>query len=91
MGVDIAAAAGPVGNGTDINFNRSPILVYSSSKGLFAGAAFQGGLIGPDESSNRLFYNDAKVKAREILFEGKVEMPDVAEPLVKLLSPGSSE
>ncbi len=87
IGVDIAAAAGPIGNGADLNFNRAPILVYSSSKGLFAGAAFQGGMLGPDNASNRLFYNNPKITAHDILFEDKVDMPDVAKPLVELLTP----
>ena len=60
FGGDAAATAGPVGRetaaGTDLYLN-SQILVYSRSKGLFAGAILDGSWVSLDKSDMREAYN----------------------------------
>lgn len=60
FGGDAAATAGPVGRetaaGTDLYLN-SQILVYSRSKGLFAGAILDGSVVTLDKSDMREVYN----------------------------------
>ena len=58
VGVDVAATAGPIEEGGDFDTTtlKSPILVYSNSGGLFAGAAFKGGGILPAKKNNELYY-----------------------------------
>ncbi|MGH9834967.1 MAG: YSC84-related protein [Blastocatellia bacterium] len=60
FGGDAAATAGPVGRetaaGTDLYLN-SQILVYSRSKGLFAGAIIDGSVVTLDKSDMREVYN----------------------------------
>lgn len=74
VGIDVAATAGPFDEGVGVStatFN-SPVLVYTSSGGLFAGAAIKGGGIMPAEKNNGIYYGRM---IREILFGGAV-MPD---------------
>lgn len=60
FGGDAAATAGPVGRetaaGTDLYLN-SQILVYSRSKGLFAGAILDGSVVTLDKKDMREVYN----------------------------------
>lgn len=60
FGGDAAATAGPVGRetaaGTDLYLN-SQILVYSRSKGLFAGAILDGSVVKLDKKDMREAYN----------------------------------
>lgn len=87
IGGDIAASAGPVGRQAEAKLGQStPILAYSKSEGLFVGASVEGGWLMADNHANRVFYNRAGLKSREILFEEAVEMPDAARPLVDLLN-----
>jgi lipid-binding SYLF domain-containing protein len=64
MGGEVGIAAGPYGRTAAASTNATldaGILTYSQSKGLFAGAAFKGGTITPDNDRNRAVYNsDAK-------------------------------
>ncbi len=59
IGVDAAAAAGPVGRqaaaATDAQL-RAEILSYSRSRGLFAGVSLDGSALQIDNQSNSLFY-----------------------------------
>lgn len=69
VGVDVAATAGPFDEGAKIDTTtvRDPILVYATSDGLFAGAAFKGGAIVPADNNNRTYYGR---EMNEILFGG---------------------
>lgn len=73
FGVDAAAAAGPVGRSasadTDQNM-KAEIYSYSRSRGLFAGAAINGGALRIDYDANEAVYG-AGITPRRI-FEGGV-------------------
>lgn len=70
IGVDVQASAGPADVGGDAKIDNidSPILVYSDSGGLFAGAAFEGGGIVPAKKNNAIYYGET---LQNILFRGK--------------------
>lgn len=88
LGANAAVSAGPVGRdagaATDAQL-KGGILSYSRSRGLFAGAKLEGAVIAQHWDGNRELYGK-KVSAREILLENKVEMPDAAKGLVKVLN-----
>src|SRR4051812_23911293 len=69
LGADASVAAGPIGRrgavGTDAALSAE-ILSYSRSKGLFAGIDLSGGVLRPDEDSNRQIYG-ANASPRTIL------------------------
>jgi lipid-binding SYLF domain-containing protein len=81
FGVDAAAAAGPVGRSasadTDQNM-KAEIYSYSRSRGLFAGAAINGGALRIDYDANTAVYG-AGITPRRI-FEGGVG--NVPQPVV---------
>ena len=84
IGVDVAATAGPFDEGGKIDTNtiQQPILVYSSSGGLFAGAAFKGGGILPEQKSNEMFYARAM---NDILFDPLVRPNATGQHLIDVL------
>jgi lipid-binding SYLF domain-containing protein len=61
LGADASATAGPVGRtaevGTDVLL-KSAIYSYSRSKGLFAGIALDGAVLGMDDSANKSVYGN---------------------------------
>jgi SH3 domain-containing YSC84-like protein 1 len=67
-----------------------PVLVYSSRKGLYGGAAIKGGSISPDLEADRIYYGKA-VTMDDILFAGKVEPTDTTTELAKKLDNYSHE
>lgn len=87
LGGDISVAAGPVGRdatmSTDILLNAA-ILSYSRSKGLFAGVALKGAIVGPMKSLNRDYYGE-DITPNEILFSDKAKPSQEAEELIKTL------
>jgi lipid-binding SYLF domain-containing protein len=86
LGADIAVAAGPVGGqasaATDIMLHGG-IYSYSYSKGLFAGASFEGAGIGGLPELNKKFYKTTD-NPWEILF-GDVSRPPSAQRLISVL------
>ena len=80
LGADVSVAAGPVGAGqesaTDTNF-RAPVLTYTRSSGLFAGAVVSGAVVAQDEQATLALYGK-HVDIREIL-AGKVKTPPLAK------------
>ena len=72
LGVDAAAAAGPVGREasaqTDIQM-RAQILSYSRSRGLFAGVTLNGSTIRQDRDANERYYGTA-YRTGQIVFDG---------------------
>lgn len=55
LGAEAAVAAGPVGAGTGETAGAD-VLTFVRSKGLYAGATFEGTAIRPAEARNRAFY-----------------------------------
>jgi len=88
LGADASAAAGPKGRtaegATDIVMNAE-ILSYSRNKGLFAGVSLEGSTLRFDSSANEKLYGK-KLTAKEIIREGKVQIPPSAQELVSLLN-----
>ena len=62
LGVDAAAAAGPVGReasaATDVSL-KSEIYSYSRSRGIFAGVSFDGSALTIDQFANAAYYQQA--------------------------------
>jgi lipid-binding SYLF domain-containing protein len=80
IGADVAAVAGPVGRNakadTDV-FLQAEILGWSRSKGMFAGASFNGTVVENDKAETRKLYGRAWTN-REII-RGGIAMPDAAK------------
>ena len=87
IGGEISAAAGPLGReaGVKAGLPATGILIYSRARGAFIGASFEGGFIMPDDEANRMFYGIEDISAREILLEGRVEMPQEAASLIETI------
>lgn|SRR5487761_248947 len=87
LGVDVSAAAGPVGRhteaATNAHFNVG-ILSYSRSRGLFAGLSLSGAALKEDAKANRQLYGH-NLEPKEILLLGKVAPPASAKPLDETL------
>ncbi len=59
LGGDAAAVAGPLGKrSTAAVTGRSEVYIYTQSRGLFAGAAFEGARLDVDQEGNVLFYRN---------------------------------
>ena len=54
LGADVKVSAGPVGAGAQAA--TTDVVGFSRSKGLFAGLAFDGSLITPNNDANASFY-----------------------------------
>ncbi|MDR3623362.1 MAG: lipid-binding SYLF domain-containing protein [Paludisphaera borealis] len=84
LGVDVGAAAGPVGRrfeaGTDVAL-KSEILSYSNTQGIFAGVSAEGGTLQIDWKANMRYYG-RPVSAGEILAVNS-SLP-VPEPVIAL-------
>ncbi len=81
LGADLSAAAGPVSTGqeraTDTNF-RAPVLTYTRSSGLFAGATVSGAVVDQDREATIALYGKP-LELRRIL-TGEVATPPLAQP-----------
>jgi len=87
LGADASAAAGPNGRTASAEtdaFMSAEILTYSRAKGLFAGVSLAGSTLREDGGDNEGLYGQ-KVSAKEIIIEGKVQVPDAGKELVSLL------
>src|SRR5450432_1688111 len=74
LGVDVSAAAGPVGRDLQAGVTpRAAVYTYSRSKGLFAGASLEGAVIATQKTANASYYGHP-VSARAIL-SGSVQAP----------------
>lgn len=87
LGADAAVVAGPKGRlaaaATDA-FMRAELLSYSRSRGLFAGISLEGSTLRQDADANEKLYG-RRVSAREIVRDGKVDLPAAARVLVNVL------
>ena len=87
LGADASAAAGPVGRTTSAETDvvlKAEILSWSRSRGLFGGISLAGSTLRSDDGANRALYGE-NLKAREIVRQGKVKMPEAAKLLIDLL------
>ena len=84
VGVDVAATAGPIDEGGDFDTTtmKSPILVYSNSGGLFAGAAFKGGGILPAKKNNELYYGR---NMNDVLFDPALRPSATGQHLIDVI------
>lgn len=82
LGVNVRATAGPSSAGGEFKADtiKEPILVYSDAGGLYAGAAIEGGGIGPADKANAVYYG---ASMREILFEGKGHWSEAGKELIE--------
>jgi len=86
IGVDVMAAAGPVGRSSEADTTPVPasgLLSYSHARGVFAGVAVGGTTLRSDDDDNALLYG-RRVDESEIL-SGKVEPTADAQPLLSIL------
>lgn len=90
IGVDVEAAVGPADGGAAIDSStiNAPILVYSNSGGLFAGAAFKGGGILPAKKNNEVYY---RTHLPQILFERKIKPSQSGQTLIETIKQFSGE
>lgn len=84
IGVDAAAAAGPVGANAEAKIG-APVLVYSDNAGLYAGAAFAGGFLLPDNEANEVYYRMPGITVPEIIYGRPAIIPPAAESLKKMI------
>jgi SH3 domain-containing YSC84-like protein 1 len=88
LGGEASIAAGPVGRdaqaATDAQL-KAEILSYSRSQGLFVGIDLAGGVIRPDEDSNKDLYGRA-LSAHDIVLGKDVRTPEAARSFVSALN-----
>jgi lipid-binding SYLF domain-containing protein len=83
LGGDAAAVAGPLGRrSTAAVTGRAEIYVYMHSKGLFAGAAFEGTRLDVDQDASAAFYGNGGAKP---LDEQNYGTPSSALPFLEAL------
>jgi len=88
LGVDAAAAGGPVGREASAETNatmHAEILTYARSRGLFAGISLKGASLRPDKDANKALYKH-QVEAKELLVDGKGSVPEPAQKFLKTLA-----
>jgi len=87
LGAEASVAAGPVGRtaaaATDMAM-KAEILSYSRSRGIFGGVSLEGATLRSDDGANRSLYGK-QWTAKEIVREGRVDVPLAAQPLLELL------
>ncbi|MGE3517718.1 MAG: lipid-binding SYLF domain-containing protein, partial [Vicinamibacterales bacterium] len=87
LGADASAAGGPVGRDPRVATHAqmtAEILSYSRTQGVFAGVNISGGVVRDDVEDNADLYG-AGITARDILLEGRVQLPGIARPFVEAL------
>jgi lipid-binding SYLF domain-containing protein len=86
VGVDAKAVAGPHAKEAESSSDilKIPVLIYSKSVGLYAGATVKGGYLTRDDDANQLFYN-TKYGLPEILYSDWVQPVPEAMPLMNYL------
>ncbi len=88
LGSDVGVAAGPVSKGssatTDIKFD-SEIYSYYSSKGLFAGVSFKGGVLTYNESVNESLYGKEDINTDYIFHEIETPYNDRINDLIEVI------
>ena len=88
LGVDAKAVIGPKAAEThnpDYKVIDAPLLAYSRSTGVFAGATLKAGFVTRDDESNHTLYN-TNYSAPELLYSDWVKPPAEVQPLVNLVT-----
>ncbi len=89
LGVDVAAAAGPVGKrfeaSTDAGL-QAEILSYSNTHGIFAGVSAEGGTLQIDWRANTLYYNQPVSPAAILAINSPLAVPPSTVSLRQLLA-----
>jgi len=89
LGVDVAAAAGPLGRraqaSTDMQL-KAEIYSYSRSRGFFAGLSLDGALIQIDDEANAAFYDVDYISPRDIQARKDLKLPAEAVRLKQTVS-----
>ena len=89
LGVDVAAAAGPLGRrasaSTDMEL-KAEIYSYSRSRGFFAGLSLDGTILQIDDAANAAFYGVDYISPRDIQTRKGLKVPAEAEQLRKTVS-----
>lgn len=89
LGVDVAAAAGPLGRraraSTDTQL-KAEIYSYSRSRGFFAGLSLDGALIQIDDEANAAFYDVEYISPRNIQARKDLKLPQEAVQLKQAVS-----
>ena len=84
MGGDAAAVAGPLGKrATAAITAKSEVYIYTRSRGLYAGAAFEGARLAIDGDGNRVFYSGDE---RAALGPVTAATPSAAKQFIETLS-----
>ena len=87
VGIDAKAVIGPKGAEAERNNHeilRTPLLVYTKSVGLFAGATAKAGHLSRSDKSNFLLYN-TRYTMPELLYSDWVPPPPEVQPLMALV------
>ena len=87
VGVDAKAIAGPKAAEAErfsAEILRTPMLVYTKSAGLYAGATVKAGHLSRNDSANFLLY-DTKYTMPELLYSDWVKPPKEVQPLMDLV------
>jgi lipid-binding SYLF domain-containing protein len=84
LGVDVAAAAGPLGRrasaSTDMEL-KAEIYSYSRSRGFFAGLSLDGAVLKIDDQANAAFYGMDYISPRDIQTRTDLKVPAEAAEL----------
>lgn len=86
LGLDGAAAAGPLGRSTSGSTDAllgAEIVSYAKSRGLFAGVSFDGATLRPAHKANRRLYGYG-ARPRDLL-GGEIEAPESAAEWLRVL------
>jgi lipid-binding SYLF domain-containing protein len=87
LGADASAAAGPVGRTTSAETDiamKAEILSWSKARGAFGGVSLKGTTMRSDDDANKDLYGQ-KLSAKDIVREGKVQVPESGKPMIELL------
>lgn len=89
IGADAGYAAGELGGSASASTDNkleNRIVAMARSRGLFAGAALEGGVLRIEKDANVEFYNDAiGLDGRTLLADTEVELPPVAQHFLIVL------
>jgi lipid-binding SYLF domain-containing protein len=89
LGVDVAAAAGPVGKrfeaSTDLAL-KAEILSYSNTHGIFAGVSAEGGTLQVDWRANTLYYGKPVAPGTILAINSPLAVPESTISLQQMLA-----
>lgn len=89
LGVDVGAAAGPVGKRFEASTDpwlRAEILSYSNTRGIFAGVSAEGGTLQIDWKSNGIYYHQPVSPGQILAVNSTVAVPPSTISLQQLLA-----